>query len=356
MTTDPGDLVLDPTCGSGTTAFVAEKWGRRWITCDTSRVAVTLARQRLLTSSYDYFELKYPHEGLKGGFVYKTVPHVTLKSIANNPEIDAIHERLHPAVAQALAVLNKALRAAPPKPLTVTEGARKGRALDFALPASRTERLPAGDEVMAGALLEWEVPFDFPDGWRDALRASFDAFHSARQARQRAMDASIAAHADQETLYDQPAVARNRLRITGPFTVEAVPFPSVKSLDVTGEPAEADDSIARTGESESPASVARRTAENRHSRQGRAGAEAGRSGCTCGRSSVLRIRTGDAWSTFCARGCQEECLRTSCCALRWPKQKAGCWQTTKDSPPHSPSPRTRSLASQTMNRTRRRSC
>src|SRR5690606_33395504 len=83
MTTDPGDLVLDPTCGSGTTAFVAEKWGRRWITCDTSRVAVTLAKQRLMTASYDYYELKYPQEGLRGGFIYKTVPHVTLKSIPN---------------------------------------------------------------------------------------------------------------------------------------------------------------------------------------------------------------------------------------------------------------------------------
>lgn len=98
MTTDPGDLVLDPTCGSGTTAFVAEKWGRRWITCDTSRVAVTLAKQRLMTASYDYYELKYPHEGLKSGFIYKTVPHVTLKSIANNPDIDEIYARMHPAV------------------------------------------------------------------------------------------------------------------------------------------------------------------------------------------------------------------------------------------------------------------
>ncbi|MGB6156157.1 MAG: site-specific DNA-methyltransferase, partial [Castellaniella sp.] len=95
MTTDPGDLVLDPTCGSGTTAFVAEKWGRRWITCDTSRVAVTLAKQRLMTASYDYFDLKYPQEGLKGGFIYKTVPHITLKSIANNPEIDTIYEQKH---------------------------------------------------------------------------------------------------------------------------------------------------------------------------------------------------------------------------------------------------------------------
>src|SRR5690606_25325223 len=131
MTTDPGDLVLDPTCGSGTTAFAAEKCGRRWITCDTSRVAITLAKQRLMTASYDYYELKYPHEGLKGGFIYKTVPHVTLKSIANNPEIDGIYERMHPAIETALAELNATLRASPPKPFTVTEGGRKGKKVDF---------------------------------------------------------------------------------------------------------------------------------------------------------------------------------------------------------------------------------
>jgi len=84
MTTDPGDLVLDPTCGSGTTAYVAEQWGRRWITCDTSRVAITLAKQRLMTSVYDYYELARPEEGVSSGFKYKTVPHITLKSIANN--------------------------------------------------------------------------------------------------------------------------------------------------------------------------------------------------------------------------------------------------------------------------------
>ena len=84
MTTDPGDLVFDPTCGSGTTAFVAEQWGRRWITCDTSRVALTLARQRLMTAVFDYYELAHPQEGVGSGFVYKTVPHITLKSIANN--------------------------------------------------------------------------------------------------------------------------------------------------------------------------------------------------------------------------------------------------------------------------------
>jgi adenine-specific DNA-methyltransferase len=87
MTTDPGDLVFDPTCGSGTTAYVAEQWGRRWITCDTSRVALTLAKQRLMTAAFDYYELAHPDEGVGSGFRYKTVPHVTLKSIANNPEI-----------------------------------------------------------------------------------------------------------------------------------------------------------------------------------------------------------------------------------------------------------------------------
>jgi adenine-specific DNA-methyltransferase len=153
MTTDPGDLVLDPTCGSGTTAYVAEKWGRRWITCDTSRVAITLAKQRLMTASYDYYELRYPHEGLKGGFIYKTVPHVTLKSIANNPEIDAIYERLHPAIDAALAALNAAL-AAPHPPATLHRD------------RGRTQRPEAGAWASRGvALLEWEVPFDYPADW-----------------------------------------------------------------------------------------------------------------------------------------------------------------------------------------------
>ncbi|HMY98672.1 MAG TPA: site-specific DNA-methyltransferase [Burkholderiaceae bacterium] len=234
MTTDPGDLVLDPTCGSGTTAFVAEKWGRRWITCDTSRVAVTLAKQRLMTASYDYFDLKYPDEGLKGGFIYKTVPHVTLKSIANNPEIDEIHARLHPAVATALARLNTALADGGVADFVVTEGGRKGRAL----------RLTAAE-----ALLEWEVPFEPPADWPAAARAAHGDFLEARRSLQAQMDRSIAAHADPEVLYDQPAVDKNRLRITGPFTVEAVPFPSVKGLDEAQGPEEADASIARTGES-----------------------------------------------------------------------------------------------------------
>lgn len=244
MTTDPGDLVLDPTCGSGTTAFVAEKWGRRWITCDTSRVAVTLAKQRLMTASYDYFALRYPHEGLKGGFIYKSVPHVTLKSIANNPEIDEIYERMHPAIEAALAELNKALvgwvsdaRASrnPPNAASATaNGGLRGKA------ANPPYEIP---------MQEWEVPFDFNDAWPAAARQPFDAFHAARQAMQKKMDDSIASHADQETLYDQPQVEKNKLRITGPFSVEAVPFPSVLALEEAEQPKDADVTIARSGES-----------------------------------------------------------------------------------------------------------
>jgi len=84
MTSDPGDLVLDITCGSGTSAYIAEQWGRRWITCDTSRVAITLAKQRLITAIYDYYLLAHSEEGVGSGFKYKTVPHITLGSIANN--------------------------------------------------------------------------------------------------------------------------------------------------------------------------------------------------------------------------------------------------------------------------------
>lgn len=213
MTTDPGDLVLDPTCGSGTTAYVAEKWGRRWITCDTSRVAVTLAKQRLMTASFDYYELRYPHEGLRGGFIYKTVPHVTLKSIANNPDVDRIYDELHPAIESALANLNKA----------------------------------AGQKYQ-----EWEVPFDCPEDWNATAKKAFEVFHATRQAMQKAMDRSIADNADQEILYDQPAIAKDKLRIAGPFSVEAVPAPTVLALAEGAEQAQsadaADITVARSGE------------------------------------------------------------------------------------------------------------
>ena len=248
MTSDPGDLVLDPTCGSGSTAFVAEKWGRRWISCDTSRVAIALAKQRLATASFDYYELRYPHEGLRGGFIYKSVPHVTLKSIVNNPQIDEIYGRMRPAIEAALRDLNAALKKHPPKDeFAVSEGGRKGQALK--LGSTGTHTLSTGEKVSAGELLEWEVPFDFPSGWPVQVRPPFDAFHAARKAMQRAMDDSIAASADSEQLYDQPERSKTKLRISGPFTVEAVPFPSVLTIDDARPPEEADSAIARSGES-----------------------------------------------------------------------------------------------------------
>jgi len=211
MTTDPGDLVLDPTCGSGTTAYVAEKWGRRWITCDTSRVAITLAKQRLMTAVFEYYNLAHPGEGVGSGFVYKTVPHITLKSIANNPEIDAIYEGHLSKVKAALAALNAAAKT---------------------------------------SYEEWEVPFDSDPAWTEAAQKSHSKFLAARQKRQAEIDASIQKNTPQETLYDQPQVDRTKVRVTGPFTVEAVPAPTVEPLSGdTPAPLPADDSAARTGES-----------------------------------------------------------------------------------------------------------
>ena len=239
MATDPGDLVLDPTCGSGTTAAVAEKWGRRWITCDTSRVAITLAKQRLMTASFDYYALRYPHEGLGGGFDYEAIPHVMLKSIVTNPDIDTIYEEDHPKIAAALADLNAALAKTPPLPFRPSQGVRKGKPVSFR----------DGD-----TLHEWEVPFDWPLDkedrplWPEAARAAFDAFHAARQSMRRRMDQSIADHAEQETLYDKPRIDRQKLRICGPFSVEAVPAPTVLSLDDSIPAQEADETVARSGE------------------------------------------------------------------------------------------------------------
>ena len=214
MTTDAGDLVFDPTCGSGTTAYVAEKWGRRWITCDSSRVALTLAKQRLMTASFDYFGLKYPQEGLKGGFLYDTVPHITLKSIANNPDIDEIDERYKAKLEDALNSVN---------------------------------------ELVKGKLLfnKWDVPYEVTsDIDVTGMQEAIDQFHRVSTERMAAINASINAHADQEQLLDRPAIDKQKLRISGPFTVEAVPSPMVTSLD-EGVPApEVDQTISRSGESQ----------------------------------------------------------------------------------------------------------
>lgn len=203
MTTDPGDLVLDPTCGSGTTAYVAEQWGRRWITIDTSRVALALARARIMGARYPYYLLADSSEGqakeaelqgrvpseaathgdLRHGFVYERVPHITLKSIANNAEIDVIWEdyqtRLEPLRQQLNAAVGKKWE-------------------------------------------EWEIPREADAKWAAKAKELHAAWWEQRIARQRAVDASIAAKAEFESLYDKPYEDKKKVRVAGPFTVESL--------------------------------------------------------------------------------------------------------------------------------------
>jgi adenine-specific DNA-methyltransferase len=159
------------------------------------------------------------------------VPHITLKSIANNEEIDEIYNRRHPAVAQALADLNAALRGHP-QPFPVTTGGREGQQVDFAAPEGATFTMPSGEVVPAFALLEWEVPFEWPPDWPETARPAFAAFHQARRELRREIDDSIARHADTELLYDQPYEDNRRLRVSGPFTVESLSPHRVLAPDV----------------------------------------------------------------------------------------------------------------------------
>ena len=242
MASDPGDLVLDPTCGSGTTAYVAEQWGRRWITIDTSRVALALARARLMGARYPYYLLSDSPAGqrkeaelshvepsdaptygdVKQGFVYERVPHITLRSIANNAEIDVIYEQRQPAVEAALADLNSALRADTPEPFDVSVGGRKGERVDFTRSPELTVPLPSGEEAPVSGLLEWEVPRDRPEDWPAKAADPHERFWQARLDRQRAIDESIAAKADFEYLYDKPYEDSSKVRVAGPFTVESI--------------------------------------------------------------------------------------------------------------------------------------
>ena len=239
MTTDPGDLVLDPTCGSGTTAYVAEQWGRRWITIDTSRVAVALARSRLMGARYPYYLLADSKEGqakegeitrtpprttpthgsIRQGFVYDRVPHITLKSIANNAEIDVIWDRLQPAVEDARDALNAAL-VGHPTPFKVEAGGRAGAKIDFA--ARGEVKLPSGEMAPANGFMEWEIPREAPSGWLATAQSALKPFWDARIARQREIDASIAAKAEFEYLYDKPFDDKSKTRVAGPFTVESL--------------------------------------------------------------------------------------------------------------------------------------
>lgn len=203
MTTDPGDLVLDPTCGSGTTAYVAEQWGRRWITIDTSRVALALARSRIMGARYPYYLLADSPEGqlkeaeitrtsssnrptygnIAHGFVYERVPHITLKSIANNAEIDVIWDKFQLMLEPLRTALNESL-------------------------SKNWE--------------DWEIPRDLDANWSTKARELHAAWWKLRIDRQKEIDASIAAKADFEYLYDKPYEDRKRVRVAGPFTVESL--------------------------------------------------------------------------------------------------------------------------------------
>lgn len=212
MVTDPGDLVLDPTCGSGTTATVAEQWGRRWITIDTSRVALALARQRLMSAKYPYYILKDSPDGarkegeitgkipqpgpfagdVRQGFVYERAPHITLKSIANNAEIDVIWEQYQAMLEPLRAALNKA----------------------------------AGQKWE-----EWEIPREADAKWSKDARDAHAEWWRLRIARQKEIDASIAKAADVEYLYDRPYEDKSRVRVAGPFTVESLSPHRVVPMD-----------------------------------------------------------------------------------------------------------------------------
>lgn len=216
MSTDAGDLVLDPTCGSGTTATVAEQWGRRWITIDTSRVALALARARIMGARYPYYLLADSREGqvkeaevtrtvpssqpargnIRQGFVYERVPHVTLKSIANNAEIDVIWETWQKTLEPLREQLNTALNK---------------------------------------QWLEWEIPRDAESKWSDAARKLHAAWWEARIARQKEIDASIAAKAEFEYLYDKPYQDNKKVRVAGPFTVESLSPHRVLGVDEDDE-------------------------------------------------------------------------------------------------------------------------
>ena len=234
MTTDPGDLALDPTCGSGTTAYVAERWGRRWITIDTSRVAVALARQRLLTAKYDYYRLADPQDGPESGFIYRTVPHITLKSIAQNPALDPIFDEWEPILAGKLAALNAALATvddATRRALQAKLAEKERRQGKRAITQADRRRWLLPRVLGVSGWQPWQVPYDSDPDWPEPLRVALDDYRRAWRGKMEEVNATIAASAPQETLVDQPEVVRKVVRVSGPFTVEGVQ-PAEETLEL----------------------------------------------------------------------------------------------------------------------------
>ncbi len=238
MTTAPGDLVVDPTCGSGTTAYVAERCGRRWITIDSSRVALAIARQRLLTSKFEQYRVRPPKadngrahkEGdPANGFVYETAPHITLKSIAKNTGLDPIFARHESIVASKLGKLNAALK-------KVSSDVRRRLSAKLAEKEKREGKRSITDADRRRWLLptsdwkEWEVPFDTDPDWPAGLQSALVDYRAAWRAKMDEVDAAIAANAEPEELVDHPEIVPGIVRVSGPFTVEAV-MPAEESMD-----------------------------------------------------------------------------------------------------------------------------
>jgi adenine-specific DNA-methyltransferase len=240
MSSDPGDIILDPTCGSGTTAVVAEQWGRRWITCDTSRVSVAVARQRLITSRFPYYGLRAvtgsdmarnPNGAwlMESGDAAKsprtlncaTIPHITLKSIARNSFIDTIVAKHQSLLFESLERLNRRLADVQPtlrlklKAKLSDKQRREGK-------KSITEVDRRRWELPEAKWKEWTVPFDTDPDWPSPLRAALEAYRAAWRTRMDEISACIAANAEAEELVDKPDIVPNIVRVTGPFTVEGV--------------------------------------------------------------------------------------------------------------------------------------
>ncbi len=253
MSTEPGDLVLDPTCGSGTTAYVAEHWGRRWITIDTSRVAIAIARQRLLTAKFDFYRLKDEENGVNGGFICRTVPHITLKSIAQNTSLDPIFAKHDPILDQKLAALNEALAG-----VTDTERSRLATKLTDKLKTEGKRSITDADRrrwelPKKGERFEhWTVPFDTDPDHPKPLTEAITAYRAAWRSKMDEVDKCIAGNAEPEDLVDQPEIVRGVVRVSGPFTVEAVQPPE-QSLDrgpespIGGEPQSLEETFAASG-------------------------------------------------------------------------------------------------------------
>jgi adenine-specific DNA-methyltransferase len=245
MTTDPGDLVLDPTCGSGTTAFVAEHWGRRWITVDTSRVALALAKQRLLTARFPYYKLRdLSAEDLdrnpKGTwlknadtqpktFSCKTVSHITLKSIARNTSLDPIFSKHEPILAERLKQLNAALKKVNPDQSARLADKLRRKARDEGkktiTEADRRRWLLPGNPqspIRIQQWEEWQVPFDTDPDWPKTLQEALEEYRKAWGAKMNEVNQCIAANAEMEELVDKPEEVPGIVRVSGPFTVEGV--------------------------------------------------------------------------------------------------------------------------------------